>query len=163
MSPRQIPLGVIISAHGIRGLVKVKTEASDFKAKLEERPVSIGNNACSAKVVGATTSPFIVQIKGVEDRNAAEALKGEKIYITAKDTPAPDAAEFVVDELIGISVEENGASIGTITRMFNFGAGEIAEITYVDGKTEMFPFNARTFPAIDLASKQATFKRPEEL
>jgi 16S rRNA processing protein RimM len=163
MPPRQIPIGVIISAHGVRGLVKVKTEASNFKAMLEEQAITFDGKSVSARVVGAHTSPFIVQIEGVEDRNVAEALRGKTLYVSTNAASAPDATEFVVDEVVGVVVEEHGEAIATITHMYNFGAGEIVELTYTNGKSELFPFNASTFPEIDIAAKRASFNRPVEL
>ncbi len=157
-------IGVVLSPHGVRGLVKVKSEADDFKTLLEDHPVSISGTRYRAVLSGAKTSPFIVRLEGVDDRNAATALKGQALTI-AWDRPATTeaSASFIVDEILGCTVEEDGADVGTITHMFNFGAGEIVEITYPNGESELFAFNTPTFPRIDTEARRVVINRPTVL
>ncbi len=166
------PIGVVIGAHGIRGLVKVKTDFGNFKVQLEKQPVTIRDKTYSAKVVGATQSPFIVQLEGISDRNAAEGLRGEVLRIKtphpctgegSSGSAAAGEGEYNLEDLIGFTVEEHGKVIGKIKATYNFGAGDILEIAYPDGKTEMFAFNKRTFPDVDMAAERAVFARPEEI
>lgn len=145
----------------MRGLVKVKTEADDFKALLEKHPVTISGRAYSCKVTGANTSPYIISIAGIVDRTAAEALKGQKLYIAAPIEQENDA--FRVSDLVGLTVLEHGHPIGTVARLCNFGAGEIVEITTTDGKEEMFAFTKRNFPEVDCKEGWVKIVRPQEI
>ena len=58
----------------------------------------------------------------------------------------------------------DGAQIGTVHALHNFGAGDIIEIVPVgSGEPLMLPFNETTVPKIDLAAKQIVVVRPAEI
>ena len=75
-----ICVGAITTAHGVRGLVKVKSftrNAADFAAFGELSDAS-ATRSFKAEIVGKNKDLFLVKIDGVTDRNAAEALSSHR-------------------------------------------------------------------------------------
>ena len=100
-----IQLAVIGAAHGIRGEVRVKTFTDDPLAIADYGLLYDGQGkayevleARSAKTV------VVVRFKGVNDRNAAEALNGTELFIDRSQLPDDelDEDEFFQTDLIGL-------------------------------------------------------------
>jgi 16S rRNA processing protein RimM len=148
-----ILLAVIVAAHGIRGAVKVKCytqepanivnygplydeQGREFKLKL-------------VRVVSADHS--IVTIKGIDNRNAAEALKGAKLFIERSQLPDLVEEEFYHSDLIGLRVEDlQGESIGRVNAVSNFGAGDFLEIIDSEYHHYTIAFTRNAVPIIQL-------------
>ena len=87
--------------------------------------------------MGGNDRALLAAIDGVADRNAAELLKGTKLYAPAADVPVSTQ-----DRLIGLEARlEDGSIYGCITAVANYGAGDIIEIKLAGGKSEMLPLN----------------------
>lgn len=155
-SEKRVCLGVIVGAHGIRGEVKVKswTEADyDIGAygKLQNKDAS---KLFVLKVVGHSKELLRCKIKGVDDRNAAEALIGTELYVSRDVLPELEEEEYYQTDLIGLKVIEqsSGQNIGVVSGIYNFGAGDILEIKLQStGKTEMIPFTKQYVPEIKIS------------
>ena len=82
----------------------------------------------------------IVRAKGVDTREAAEALRGVTLYVVRESLPEPDDGEFYHSDLLGMSVKgQNGVPLGSLIAIHDFGAGEIAELAPRKGSTIMVP------------------------
>ena len=114
-------------------------------------------------IVGGAQDAPIVRIEGVADRNEAERWRGKELGVartalqplTAKDT-------YYIADLVGLTVvDPQGSTLGDITQVHNYGAGDILEIRFADGRSELFAFTKRTFPNIDTTARRITFITPE--
>ena len=78
---------------------------------------------------------FVARLAGVADRNAAEKLTNIKLYVPRdRLPPIEDDDTFYHADLIGLAaVTPDGAALGTVTAVHNFGAGDIIEIAPADG------------------------------
>jgi 16S rRNA processing protein RimM len=100
---------------------------------------------------------FVARVKGVSDRNAAEALNGIELFATREALPPPEEDEFYYADLIGLRVEsEQGAVLGTVIALHNFGAGDIVEIAppadAANKTTAMLPFSRALVPVVDVSA-----------
>ena len=148
-------LGVIVGAQGVRGAVRVKSFTGTPEDVGAYGPVDdeAGTRRFELRVVGASRGAVIAKLKGVEDRNAAEALKGTRLYVARAALPTPEEDEFYHADLVGLAaVTPDGASLGTVTAVHNFGAGDVIEIKPESGETLLVPFTDTTVPEIDLAA-----------
>lgn len=154
-------LGVIGAAHGVRGAVKVKTFTETPLDLAAYGPLTDENGerafivtSCQAAKAGAR-----ITLKGVGDRNAAEALRGVGLYVARAKLPdLADAEDFYHTDLIGLeAVGEDGAGFGTVTACHNFGAGDLLEINGV-----FYPFTKAVVPHIDMAAGRLTLCPPHE-
>lgn len=68
----------------------------------------------------------VAQIKGVDDRNAAEALMGWEIFIDSNQLPSAKQGEYYWSDLIGLQVENTeGVVLGFIEGLLETGANDV--------------------------------------
>jgi len=108
---------------------------------------------------------FVARLAGVNDRDAAERLTGLKLYVSRERLPPVDDEEtYYHADLIGLAaVTPDGAPLGTVTAIHNFGAGDIVEIApQGGGETLLVPFTDAAVPEIDLAAGRMVVVPPSE-
>lgn len=150
----RICLGVITGVHGIKGEVKVKSFTQNPRdiagyGILEDKS---GTKNFDIKVAGNSKELLRVKIKGIDDRNSAEALAGTELYVSKSVLPElKDEDEFYHTDLIGLAAKLEGEEIGHVSGVYNFGAGDIIEIKINStSKTEMIPFNNTYVPEVNI-------------
>lgn len=120
----KILVGKIVAPQGIRGEVRVHTfttTPADFKAlRILDVPLRF------VRAAGADIA--ICRVDGVNDRNAAEALRGTELFISRDALPDLDKDEYYQADLIGFEVVRDGVKIGIVSGFQNFGAGDIIEL-----------------------------------
>ena len=97
---------------------------------------------------------FVARLAGVKDRDAAERLTNMKLYVPRdRLPPTEDADTFYYADLVGLTaVTPEGAVLGKVTAVHNFGAGDLVEITPPEGGDIMqVPFSSTAVPTIDIA------------
>ena len=153
---KPILLGQIGAAHGIKGAVRIAAHTQD--------PMSIGDyGPLDTDRAGLTITieklrlhknVVVAHIKGVGDRNAAEALNGVGLYIDRSRLPEPeDDDDFYHADLIGLEARlATGQIIGQVSAVPNFGAGDLIEIRDSNsGDTFLYPFTKAVVPTIRIA------------
>lgn len=150
----------ISAAHGIRGEVRAQvfTEEPVKLAALGALHDRAGRRFEIAKVRPAKNQ-FVLVLKGVADRNAAEALKGTELFIDRAGLPDEglDDDEVYFTDLEGLAVVDTaGAARGTVVAVHDFGAGIVLEIDPGDRSTVMIPFSEAAVPDIDIEGGRLT-------
>jgi 16S rRNA processing protein RimM len=144
MAPRDMVLvGAITGAHGIRGEVKLRSFTAEPAAISSYSPLE---TAAGRKIEIARVRPqkegFIAILKGVTDRNAAEALRGTELFVPRERLPEPEDDEVYVHDLIGTPVHlADGSLLGEIVGVADYGAGDLIDVK-VEGRkdTVLIPF-----------------------
>ena len=127
---QQILVGKIVAPQGVRGEVRVQTytdRSTDMK-DLRVHGEKIAENAFHFVRAVPSSSVIIARVDGVNDRNAAELLRGTGLFINREDLPAPKNGEYYQADLIGMRVIRDGTEIGVVAGFQNFGAGDIIEL-----------------------------------
>ena len=129
MKQELIPVGTIVNAHGIRGEVKLNPVGFDPAFLAEFDRFNIGGKetaVCSARV---HKSVLLLTLPGVEDMDAALALKGKSVCIYAEDVELPEGEYFDV-ELEGCTVVDDatGEALGKLTRVLHYPAHKVYEV-----------------------------------
>ena len=103
MRPAYIPVGHIVNAHGIKGEVKLNPEgfAPEFVAEFDT--LYINGEPVRVKSRRVHKSTVLLTLPGVEDMDAALALKGREVSIRREDAHLP-AGEYFDAELEGLAV-----------------------------------------------------------
>lgn len=144
-SDKLIQVGVIASAHGVRGQVKLRSFTEDPRDILAYAPLTdaTGTRVYTLTSHGIKGDSLIVAIEGVTDRNVAEQMKNTAIYAPASLMPTNEENVWYYSELIGMDARTpDGQLYGRVTAVHNFGAGDILEFNRPDGSSEMLPFNS---------------------
>lgn len=160
----RVLLGAVAGAHGIRGEVKVKTftETPEGLAAYGPLTTESGRTLRIAQLRPVKAGEAVVRFEGVSDRNAAEALKGAQLFVDRAALPETEANEFYIADLIGLpAVNASGTTVGTVTAVHDFGAGDVLEIALLSGETEYVPFTDDTVPAVDIEAKRVIVRIPQ--
>ena len=155
------------AAHGVRGEVKLWSFTEDPAAVATYGPLETqdGTRRFEIEALRAAKDHFVARIAGVSDREAAENLRNLELYVPRARLPKIEEADtFYHADLVGLDVvTPDGAQIGIVHALHNFGAGDIIEIVPVgSGDHLMLPFNETTVPKIDLAARQIMVVPPAE-
>jgi 16S rRNA processing protein RimM len=151
---RLILLGVFGAPQGVRGEVRVKSLTADPGAIGAYGPLTDKGRARTfvfESLRMLKDDMLVARLAGVSTRTAAEALKGAEIFARRDQLPPPAHDEFYYEDLIGLeAVDAEGAPIGRVVSLMNFGAGDVLEIAPVQGgETLLVPFSKRVAPRID--------------
>ena len=158
-------VGVIAGAHGVRGLVKIKSFTADPANLTAYGPLTDASGArrYQVAVTGRAKGVLLARIEGVGDRDAARALRGARLYVARAALPEPEDEEYYHADLIGLAVEDRaGAPLGRVAAVQNFGAGDILEIERPDQGTLLVPFTKAAVPLVDPAGGRVVVEPPEE-
>jgi len=171
-SERRILVGAVAGAHGVRGEVKIKSFTEQVRDVAAYGPVEDegGTRRFAIKIRGEAKGLVIASLDGVGDRNAAEALKGLRLYVPRaalgkKPKRAPKGTDrWFVADLVGLAaVDTKGEALGTVKNVANYGAGDILEVTTATGDTQLFAFTKRTVPEVDIANGRVVIDPPVEV
>ena len=124
-----IPVGQIVNAHGIKGEVKLNPLGFDPEFLAEFDVLYIGGKRMEVKHARVHKSVVLLTLPGVEDMDAALALKGKNVTIRRDDVEVPEGYYFD-EEIEGLTVIdcESGESIGKVRRVLNYPAHKIYEV-----------------------------------
>ena len=166
----RICVGIMVGAHGVRGLVKVKTFTEDPADVAAYGPVGdkSGKRRWTLQVTGPApgkSDVVLVRVEGVTDRDAAQALHGTELYVERSALPALAEEEtFYHADLIGLRVEDrDGRALGSVTAVENYGAGDLLEVEAPDGKSLLLAFTKAAVPLVDLAGGRLVAAPPAEI
>jgi 16S rRNA processing protein RimM len=153
----RICVAQIGAAHGIRGEVKLRSFTEEPMAVTAYGPLESedGTRRFTIEALRPAKDHFVARLAGIDDRDAAERLTGLKLYVSRERLPpVEDEETFYHADLIGLAaVTPDGAPLGTVTAIHNFGAGDLVEIRpQGGGATLMVPFTDLAVPEIDLAA-----------
>lgn len=159
-------LGVIVAPHGVRGAVKIKT--------FTERPENIaaygplsdekGRRQFTLRHFRVQGEVIVALLEGIADRDAAEGLKGLRLYVPRAALPAPEEDEFYLADLVGLPAETAGGQrVGTVLAVHDFGAGDVLELRQPIGGTIFLQFTRDVVPVVDLKGGRLVVDPPAEV
>ncbi len=177
---RELIIGSIVRAHGVRGEVVVYVTSDDPEDRyvagsvLRTDPATAGPltiEACRTYTAGGRPQ-MLVTFDGIYDRDMAEKLRGVKLLVDAGDVkPSDDPDEFHDFQLVGLRVVVKGdeeTSIGEITRVTHGPGADMLVVKRSDdyagenGQT-LIPFVRAIVPDVDLAGGRIVITPPEGL
>lgn len=164
--PEQVCLGTIVGVHGVQGAVRIKSFTADPADVAAYGAVSdeSGGRRFEVKVLGQARGAVLARLSGVASRDAAEALRGLRLYVPRAALPQTNEDEYYHADLIGLPVEtREGAVLGTVRAVHNFGAGDILELRDDAGRELLLPFSDAVVREIDLAAGRIVAAPPAGL
>lgn len=152
-------LGAVTGAHGVKGDIRIKTFTDLPENVAAYGPVESedGQQRFTIKVIRIQAGGVVIaSAPEITDRDAAQALKGSRLYVDRSVLPAADEDEFYLDDLVGLNVvDETGAPFGKVSAVYNFGAGDLLELKDIPGLkgVRLIPFTKEAVPSVDIAAK----------
>ena len=174
LEPAELPadaieVGRILDGWGIKGWFKVLPYSADPEALFSSRhwfllPSEKGTKTFSGvaklKIVEAKvhSDSVVACARDVADRNAADALRGARIFISRSSFPAVEKDEYYWVDLIGLAVfNREGIALGAVRELLSNGAQTVLVMDYqADGKTleRMIPFVSVYIDSVDLPGRR---------
>ncbi|MER2266388.1 ribosome maturation factor RimM [Methylobacterium oxalidis] len=169
--PDLVLMGEFGRAHGLNGEIRLKSYTADPVAiaaygplgTLDGRSIEI---ASARPAPGSAPDLLVARVKGVADRNGAEALNRVALYVPRERLGEAEAEdEFFTADLVGLTVVDvAGRTLGSIVAVPNYGGGDLLEIRPEGGgSTALLPFTKAFVPSLDLPGGRVTVDPPEDL
>jgi len=162
----QVCLGVVVGVHGVRGVVRIKSYAARPEDVGAYGAVSDEDGARKFKVqvLGLARGAVLARLSGIANREAADALKGVRLYVPRKALPVTNEDEFYHADLVGLPVDtKEGTRLGTVAAVHNFGAGDILEVRDDKGGELLLPFTDPVVPVVDIKGGRIVADPPPAL
>jgi len=173
-----IVMGRIVAPYGIYGWVKVQVSTESIDSLYDYPEWWIGREDNSTQP-GIKNSPWqkykvehlkihndvlVAKLKGVDDRDAAFALKSKHVAVPREEFPEPDEGEYYWTDLIGLHVtNQENVVLGVIADVFETGANDVIVVKDPsNGKERLLPFVDQTILEVDLAQKTMLVDWPLE-
>ncbi|MBA4267165.1 MAG: ribosome maturation factor RimM [Comamonadaceae bacterium] len=175
-----VELGRIQEAWGIKGWMRIHPHSTDTQALFAspqwflqppEARFARGFSAFSG-CVSATVADIkmhadgvVARFEGVDDRSAAEALKGVRIFVPRSVFPPTPEGEYYWVDLIGLDVvNREGEHMGVVRDLMSTGPNAVLVLEYtedaVDGEPQtaerMIPFVSAYVDDVDRAARRIT-------
>ncbi|MGD9510379.1 MAG: ribosome maturation factor RimM [Geminicoccaceae bacterium] len=141
--------------HGVRGAFRLRcfTEVPESVAAYGPVHDEAGRPLFALRILAEAKGGLIATAPGIEDRDAAEAVRGLRLFVPRERLPATEEDEFYHEDLVGLAARTpEGAPLGRVIGVHNHGAGDILEVELEPGRTELVPFTREAVPVIDLAA-----------
>jgi 16S rRNA processing protein RimM len=162
---RRILVGQFGAAVGIRGELRLKSFTEDPLAIARYRSLSLDDGSpVSVKSLREQGKQLVASVRGVSDRSAAEAMTGRDLFIERGELPDTGSEdEFYFSDLVGLEVRDrNGAAMGHVVAVHDFGAGNIIEMRFGNGSSELAAFTKDAFPEVRPKDGHLVFIPPIE-
>jgi 16S rRNA processing protein RimM len=165
--PDRVLLGEIGRPQGLQGEVRIRSFTAEPAAIANYGPLEdeTGMLVFEIESLRVTAKALTARLKGVESRDQAEALTGTKLFVPRSRLPEREEDEWYHSDLIGLAaLAPDGATIGTVIAVHNFGAGDLLEIGPPGGgATVLMPFTRETVPEVDVEGGWLRIAPPEGL
>lgn len=137
----EILIGEIVSAVGIKGQVKVKSYTETPGNFSDFGTLILGTKEVRIHSARAQGNMVTVKLEGIDSRDQAEGLVGEKLFIHESQLAELPEDTFYVRDLIGLEVRnaKDGNRVGDITDVIQNGPQDIYVISLDEGKSAMVP------------------------
>lgn len=160
----KILIGKTVNVVGLKGEVKVYCY-TDRKERFEELDqIWLDKDIFDIENVRYQGNMVILKLKGVNDRNAAEAQRNKEIFISESDLkPLPEGTYYVRD-LIGVAAfDEEGNELGTVSDVIQNSAQDLYQIKMENGKKILVPAVKEFVLDIDMETRTMKIKLPDGL
>jgi len=163
----KVCVGAVAGAYGVRGEVRLKSFCAEPEDIEEYSPLSTEDGAQSYSIVltGRIKNGLTARLGGIESKEAADALKGLRLYAPRDRLPALPDDEYYYADLIGLEVLDTGGTVlGRVKSVQNHGAGDLLEIAGPGLKaTVLLPFTREIVPTVDLEAGRIIADPPDGL
>jgi len=161
-------MGRIGAAHGIRGEVRIQSFTEEPLALKDYGELSTNRPGLTLTILSAraTTNVLVARLKGINDRSAADRLNGVELYVDRERLPEiEDDDDFYLADLIGLEARGvDGAVVGKVLAVPNFGAGDILEVGGgPTGATLLIPFTRVAVPEVHIEAGYLVIVPPIEV
>ncbi|MES2424027.1 MAG: ribosome maturation factor RimM [Pseudomonadota bacterium] len=176
LEPAELPadaieVGRITDAWGIKGWFRVLSHSNQPEALFSSKRWYLQASEKGARLFSGTrllkireakehSDSVVASAHAVDDRNAAEALRGARIFVPRSSFPTAGDGEYYWIDLLGLNVvNREGVALGMVKDLLSTGPQTVLVIEAVENEKtieRMVPFVAVYIDAVDLPGKRIT-------
>jgi len=153
-----LEVGRVSKAHGITGELRIVPhwETSDALEQVEEIWLTLKDKRTAYAVERARAVPraYLVKLRGVEDRNAAEALQGATVSVPRSALSPLEPGEYYLVDLIGAKVLGPEGEIGEVTGIASHPTVDVIIVRLSDGTSVEQPLSEPWLASVDVSARQ---------
>ena len=167
----------VVDAWGVKGWIKIEPFSADPQALFGTRrwfvrppeltagrphgPTRRYPGALKVRQVRAHGEFLVAQVDGVDDRTAAESLRGARLFVPRSSFPSAEPDEYYWVDLIGLEVRNRGGeSLGIVAGLLDTGPHSVLRVLAPDarhpGDERLIPFVAAYIDDVDLQQRRIT-------
>lgn len=162
-------VGKIKDAQGLKGEIFaiIFSKETSWKSKIKEIFLSETEEVSKAQQFEVTQTRahkdgLVLKLKGIEDRNQSESLKGRFLFISSEFFTSKKGETIYLNEIEGFVVFDGENKMGQIVGFSSNGAQDLLVVLYNEKKFEV-PFVEAFLVNIDFTEKQVHMKLPPGL
>jgi 16S rRNA processing protein RimM len=152
-------VGVVTGARGLKGEVRIRSFTAEPADIVAYGPVwdKAGERSFRMRITGQSKGQIVANVEGIADRDDAEALKGQELYVPRDALPEPEDEEYYHVDLLGLRAElaedpsGTGGFLGRVRGVHDFGAGSMIEVDGGPAGVLVVPFTRVAVPVVDVA------------
>ena len=156
-----LSIGRVSRAHGLKGELRVElffdgSDALEHAPELWLSPQPESPEGAQRHVIEwARPVPraYLVKLSGVVERNGAEALRGNTVWVARAALPETDAAEYYLVDLIGAKVTGPEGEVGTVVEIATHPSIDALVIETPDGRKLEQPLVPDWIARVSVAEK----------
>lgn len=153
-----LEVGRVSKAHGITGELRIVPhwESSDALEQVDEIWLTSNGKRVSFALERARAVPkgYLVKLRGVDDRNAAEALQGATVSVPRSALSPLEPGEYYLVDLIGAKVLGPEGEIGEVTGITSHPTVDVIVVRLTDGTSVEQPLSEPWLSSVDVAARQ---------
>jgi 16S rRNA processing protein RimM len=160
-----VVLGRVVGAHGLRGQIRVRWLGDGPEHLLAAKKVGLADGrgiedplppAFEIEGGGRGRAGEVrLALRGVDQREGAEALRGRLVTVDSAELPRAQAGEAYWFELVGCQVETpNGDVVGRVRELWDTPAHATLVVVGVDGRERLIPAAPALLRQLDVAAKR---------
>ena len=134
MKKQYLEAGQIVNTHGVRGEVRIQPWADEAAFLTRFRRFYLDGQPVKVRSCRVHKDMCIAALEGIDDVNAAMALKGKVLFIDRDDARLPAGTVFLQDILGARVVDETGKELGVLDEIMPEPA---ASVLVVKGEREI--------------------------
>ena len=167
MGADRVCLGAVAGAYGVRGEVRLKSFCAVPEDIAAYGPLETEDGArrFEIRLGRPVKGGFAARLSGISSKEAADAMRGARLYAPRAALPPTEEDEYYHSDLIGMEVRDTGGTLlGHVRAVHDHGAGDLLEV-HGPGlrQTVLLPFTRAVVPTVDLAAGRLVADPPEGL
>lgn len=160
----KVLVAVIAAPHGIDGAVSAEV-CSDNPRRFAAGAELATASGEKLRIVSASPHKgrLLLRLAGVADRNAAEKLRGVRLYVDESEVEPLPPGSWYWFQLLGLTVREKGRVLGEIAEILPYTANDVYVVRRQNKKDLLIPALKDVVKQVDLEAKVMEVELPAGL
>ncbi len=151
-------LGHIVGVHALRGEIKLEPY-TDFPERFVPGELFwMGEELAKMELASVRSHKNVLLLRfvGIEDRSAAERLRGQGLFIEETEAGSLEEGSYWIHDLLGMQVTDtSGNLLGRVVEVLSTGANDVYVVRPADSERQelLLPAIPEVILAVDLATR----------